>query len=66
MFKMGFTQFYFMSERVPLYYNLVEGGTFSYPIPAYAKNFNYRMGVNICFGYNRNKKLLKDKPLVEE
>jgi len=61
-FKPGPFQWYIMSDRIPIYYNKVRGGL---PIPAYAKNFNFRVGFNLMFGNVRHSNIYKDKPLVE-
>jgi hypothetical protein len=60
--KLGPLQWYIMSERIPLYYNRDKTGTY---IPAYAKNINLRLGVNIVIGKQRHKRIYKDRPLVE-
>jgi hypothetical protein len=61
-FKAGPFHWYLMSDRIPIYYNKAKAG---YPIPAYAKNVNFRMGFNLMFGSIRHRNIYKDKPLVE-
>jgi hypothetical protein len=61
--KPGPFQFYTMFERIPSIYNKDKSNLY---VPVYAKSFNVHFGINLVFGYNRDKKLLKDKPLVEE
>jgi hypothetical protein len=60
--KWGPLQWYIMSERIPLYYDKDVKG---YYVPAYAKNINVRLGVNVVFGRKRHKRIFKDQPLVE-
>ena len=66
--KFGFLQYYLLCERIPLFYNKVANTNLPIDplIPAFAKNVNFHTGVNIALGYTRNRKLLKDKALVEE
>lgn len=60
-----FIQMYMLTERIPLYWNKNKGDGIPF-IPAYYKNFNFRFGLNIALGYkHREKKLKKDKPLVD-
>lgn len=61
----GAMQWYIASERIPLYWakNVDKGTSIPY-IPEYSRNFNFHTGINLVFGYVKNKKLLKDKPLV--
>jgi hypothetical protein len=59
----GPLQWYMLCERIPLIYN--KDFKTSALIPIYAKNFNLHTGFNFVFGYDRFRKLLKDKPLVE-
>ena len=61
-FKPGPFHWYLMSDRIPIYYNKAKAG---YPIPAFAKNVNFRMGFNLMFGGIRHRNIYKDKPLVE-
>lgn len=61
-FKAGPFNWYLMSDRIPIYYNKVKAG---YPIPAYARNVNFRMGFNLMFGSVRHRNIYKDKPLLE-
>jgi hypothetical protein len=61
-FKAGPLNWYIMSDRIPIFYNKDKAG---YPIPAYAKNVNFRMGFNLMFGSIRHRNIYKDKPLVE-
>ncbi len=59
--KGGPLNWYWIFDRIPITYNTIN----SIPVPAYAKSINFRMGLNLMFGCTRNKKLKKDKPLVE-
>ncbi|HEX2934636.1 MAG TPA: DUF5723 family protein [Bacteroidales bacterium] len=59
--RLGPFQYYIICDRIPLFYNWEKSG---YPIPAYAKNINFRTGINFVFGCTRNKKALKNKPLL--
>lgn len=60
----GPIQWYIASERVPIFW-AKNTSTGSIPlIPEYYRNFNLHTGINLVFGYTRNRKLLKDKPLV--
>ena len=56
-------QWHIMCETIPMYYS---GSYDGVPIPSYLKRVNFRTGLNITIGYKRNKKIFKDKPLVED
>lgn len=63
VFRAGPLQYYLMSERVPICRSPVKGE--SYFVPTYMKNVNLRLGVNLVFGVNQKRKLLKDQPFLE-
>jgi hypothetical protein len=60
--KSGPFQIYTMLDRIPLYYNKTVDGVF---IPAYAKEFNFRFGMNLLFGCRKDHRVKRDKPLVD-
>lgn len=65
-FNIGPMQLYFMSERIPVYWdNAVTRGGATIPIPYDEKSLNFHLGMNLVFGSERNKKLKLDKPLLE-
>lgn len=64
VFRGGPWQVYFMSDRIPLFWNKVKGGGAPY-VPAYGKDVNFRMGMNLVFGANAKRKLKKDQPFLE-
>jgi hypothetical protein len=60
-YKLGPFQHYIICDRIPLFYSWEKSGV---PIPSYLKSVNFRTGFNLVFGCKRNKKALKDKPLL--
>lgn len=62
--RSGFFQMYLMSERIPLTYDKVKNSSVPY-VPVYMKNANFRFGINLVFGSNPRRKLMKDKPFLE-
>ncbi|HEX2934151.1 MAG TPA: DUF5723 family protein [Bacteroidales bacterium] len=62
--RTGPFQMYFMSERIPLFWYKVKGDNIPF-IPYYAKDVNFRMGINFVFGANPRRKLMKDQPFLE-
>ena len=60
----GPLQWYISSDRIPLYWAANKDPNSSPYIPENYKNFNIHTGINLVFGYVRNRKLIKDKPLV--
>lgn len=64
VFRGGPLQVYLMSERVPVFWNKVKNHDIPY-LPAYAKDINFRMGLNMVFGTNITRKLKKDQPFLE-
>jgi len=70
-FKTGPLQWYFMSERIPLYWVNARFSSSSgiyFPVPYDEKSFNFHMGLNLVFGSDRSTRIMRlkrDKPLVE-
>jgi hypothetical protein len=62
IFRGGPWQIYFMSERIPVMWNRLKEGGY---VPAYGKEVNIRMGMNLVFGVNAKRKLKKDQPFLE-
>jgi hypothetical protein len=67
VWKLGPLQWYFMSDRIPLYWNKNKGKETSIPfVPPYMRSANFRTGINIVFGCRRKAKLEKsNQPLVD-
>ncbi len=69
-FTAGVSQFYIMSDRIPLnWYNISfsKSGTY-FPLPYDEKSFNFHFGWNLVFGNDQPykiRRLKRDKPLVE-
>lgn len=64
VFRTGPMQMYFTSERVPFFWNKDKNGDIP-RIPVYTKDVNFRMGINLVFGANEQRKLKKDQPFLE-
>ena len=60
--KSGPLQIYGICDRIPLYYDKTTDGVL---IPAYAKDFNFRFGVNLLFACRKDHRVKRDKPLVD-
>jgi hypothetical protein len=55
-FRTGFSQFYFLTDRIPLSFNrITDNKGQGFIIPSSFNNFNFRLGMNLVFG-NRIKK----------
>jgi hypothetical protein len=61
-FRAGITQFYVLSDRIPVVWNRIKDGNSNVIIPANWNTFNLRLGMNIVFG-NRVKEK-SDRPMV--
>ncbi|NJK93522.1 MAG: hypothetical protein HC905_00075 [Bacteroidales bacterium] len=64
VFRTGPLQIYLMSDRIPLFWYSVKGDNIPY-LPIYARNANFRMGLNLVFGANQKRKLMKDQPFLD-
>jgi hypothetical protein len=63
-FRAGVTQFYLLSDRIPIMWNKIipkNGSTIF--LPANWNTFNLRMGLNLVFGNKEREK--KDRPMVQ-
>lgn len=57
--RLGPVNLYVVSDYVPTSYKMVN----NFPVPSSQKYFNLRAGLNLVFGCNERKKLMKDKPM---
>lgn len=57
--RLGPVNIYLVSDYVPTSYKKVN----NIPVPASQKYFNLRAGLNLVFGCNERKKLMRDKPM---
>jgi hypothetical protein len=62
VFRAGITQFYLLSDRIPVVWNRIKDGNSNVIIPANWNTFNLRLGMNLVFG-NRIKEK-SDKPMI--
>jgi hypothetical protein len=66
--RIGPFNFYLVSDYVPFYYDMLHysaednGPTNDLPMPI-TYNMNLKLGVNLVFGYRKNKRLSQDTPL---
>lgn len=58
--RLGPLSMYWITDDISLTFYDMKGLT----IPATQNNYNIRFGLNLLFGCNKNKKLMKDKPLM--
>jgi hypothetical protein len=61
-FRTGVTQFYFITDRIPIMWNKIKDDNSSFMLPTKWNTINLRMGLNIVFG-NRVKEK-NDKPML--
>jgi hypothetical protein len=61
-FRVGITQFFLLSDRIPVVWNRIKNDNSNVIIPANWNTVNLRLGMNIVFG-NRVKEK-NDKPMV--
>jgi hypothetical protein len=61
-FRTGFTQFYFLTDRLPLTWNKISGDN-TLLIPSNWNTISLRAGMNLCFGNRIGKK--KDIPMID-
>ena len=60
---LGPLNMYFVLDNIPIVWAREVND--NYPIPHKMKDINFKLGLNLVFGTNRQKKLLKDKPMLE-
>jgi Family of unknown function (DUF5723) len=61
-FRAGVTQFYLVTDRIPVIWDRIKNDNTDYILPANWNTFNFRMGMNLVFG-NRPKEK-NDKPMI--
>ncbi len=61
-FKPGFFQFYLLADRIPVTWNKVVSDGSNYPLPTSWNTVHLRLGMNLVFGNNVEKK--NDKPMI--
>jgi len=61
-FRAGVTQFYLVSDRIPVVWNRIKNDNSNIVLPANWNTFNLRLGMNLVFG-NRVKEK-NDKPMI--
>ena len=61
-FRAGVTQFFLVSDRIPIMWNKIKDNNSNYFFPATWNTFNLRLGMNLVFG-NRTKEK-SDKPML--
>jgi hypothetical protein len=61
-FRAGVTQFYLVTDRIPIMWNRIRNDNSNIIVPAKWNTFNLRMGMNLVFGNRTNEK--KDKPMI--
>jgi hypothetical protein len=61
-FRAGVTQFYLVTDRIPVVWDRIKSDNSNIVIPANWNTFNIRLGMNLVFG-NRVKEK-KDKPMI--
>lgn len=62
-FRAGVTQFYLVSDRLPIYWDKIKDSKSTVVLPSSWNTINLRFGMNLVFG-NRVKEK-KDKPMIE-
>lgn len=61
-FRAGVTQFYLISDRIPLVWNKIYNDNHTIFLPANWNTINLRLGMNLVFGNKEKEK--KDQPMV--
>jgi hypothetical protein len=61
-FKPGWTQFYLIADRIPVTWNKIVSEGSTYPLPSCWNTVHIRIGMNLLFGNNVEKK--NDKPMI--
>jgi hypothetical protein len=61
--RVGPFNLYFVTDDIPLSYNVLKGDNINTPVPLSMYSVNFRFGINLVFGCNKVKKLMKDKPM---
>jgi hypothetical protein len=61
-FRAGVTQFYLISDRIPLEYNKIKNDKSTILLPSNWNTINFRIGMNFVFGNTTKEK--KDHPMV--
>jgi hypothetical protein len=61
-FRAGVTQFYLISDRIPLEWNKIKNDHSTILLPSNWNTINFRIGMNLVFGDREKEK--KDRPMV--
>jgi hypothetical protein len=61
-FRAGVTQFYLISDRIPVEWNKIKSDKSTILLPANWNTINFRIGMNLVFGSAEKEK--KDRPMV--
>ncbi len=61
-FRAGIVQFYLISDRIPVMWNIIKVNNTNVPLPSNWNTINLRLGMNLVFGNNIRKK--NDKPML--
>ncbi len=61
-FRAGVTQFYLVSDRIPVVWNRIKNDKSNIVLPANWNTFNLRLGMNLVFGNGVKEK--NDKPMI--
>lgn len=61
--RIGPFNLYIVTDDIPTSYNILRDKDFDIPLPRNMYSYNIRFGLNLVFGCNKVKKLMKDKPM---
>ncbi|MGC1390364.1 MAG: DUF5723 family protein [Bacteroidales bacterium] len=62
-FRAGITQFYLVTDRIPIIWNKIINDKSTFPLPENWQTFNLRLGMNLVFGNRPREK--SDKPMIQ-
>lgn len=61
-FRAGVTQFYLVTDRIPVMWNKIKESKSTFILPANWNTFNLRLGMNLVFGNRSREK--NDRPMI--